>query len=63
MLITREFSDRQAFAIERKYKNIKLKEIALVLGCSVPLLSLYENGRANMNDYFVKKYKQIINNK
>lgn len=63
MLITQELTDRQYYAINRKMKKIKLKEIADVLKCSIPLLSMYESNRTNMNDHNVTRYRQIIDNK
>lgn len=63
MLMTAELTEQQYYAITRKMKKIKLREIAEVLGCSVPLLSMWETGRTEMNSYFIKIYKQIIDNK
>jgi len=44
-------------------KKIRLKYIAGELGVSIPLLSMWESSKTNMNSYLVKNYKQIIDNK
>ncbi|AFM40995.1 Helix-turn-helix protein [Desulfosporosinus acidiphilus SJ4] len=63
MLMTEELTERQYYTFTRKIKKIKLRQIAEVLGCSVPLLSMWETGRTDINDYYVKNYKQFIDNK
>jgi len=63
MKLDYELTDRQYYSILRKIKNIKLKEISEVLGCTFALISLWETGKGNMNEDFVKVYKEIIDNK
>lgn len=63
MKMTEELTERQYYSIQRKFKKIKLREIAEELNCSVPLLSMWENNKTEINDYYATKYKQIINNK
>ena len=63
MLMTEDLTERQYYTFQRKMKKIRLREIAEVLGCSVPLISMWENGKTDINDYYVKNYKQFIENK
>ena len=51
------------YFLMRRKKKIKLKDLAMALGCSIALISLYENDKANMDQAKVQKYKEyIINN-
>lgn len=56
-------NERQYYSAVRRIKKIRLKYIAEKLGVSIPLLSMWENNKTNMNSYLVKIYKQIIDNK
>lgn len=44
----------------RRQKKIKLSQIAEYIGCSVALLSKYENNKVAMDLVKVKKYNQFI---
>lgn len=46
----------------RRQKGIKLSQIAEFIGCSVPLLSRYENNKVAMDSEKVKQYKEFIVN-
>lgn len=46
----------------RRTKKITLKQIATELNCSVSLLSLFENDKANMDANKIQKYKEFIIN-
>lgn len=52
--------DRDYYFLQRKKKGIRLKEIAEKLGCSIALISFYENEKCNMSDDKILKYQQII---
>jgi transcriptional regulator with XRE-family HTH domain len=56
-------NERQYYSAIRRMKKIRLKYIAEVLGVSIPLLSMWESSKTNMNSYLVINYKQIIDNK
>lgn len=61
MNVYMELSEREYWVTQRKRKKIRLWQIAEQIGCSVPLLSQFENGKCNI-DYFSEQiYKQIIN--
>jgi len=63
MLMTDELTERQYYTFQRKMKKIRLRQIAEVLKVSVPLLSMYENGKTDINNYYVENYKKFIENK
>ncbi|MET3658659.1 XRE family transcriptional regulator [Sporosarcina psychrophila] len=46
----------------RRQKRIKLSEIAKYIGCSIALLSKYENNLVAMESIKVRKYKEYILN-
>ncbi len=50
------------YRVKRKMQNIKLREVAEYVGCSISLISKHECGKANMDDIKVIKYKKFINN-
>lgn len=52
--------DRDYYFLLRKKKKIRLKEIAQELGCSIALISFYENEKCNMSDDKILKYQRII---
>jgi transcriptional regulator with XRE-family HTH domain len=55
-----KLTDRETFKTLRQQKRIKLKAIALQLGVSVPMLSMYENAKVNLNTNKEVKYREII---
>ncbi|WP_254636122.1 helix-turn-helix domain-containing protein [Lysinibacillus sp. GbtcB16] len=44
----------------RRQKKITLKELADFIGCSISLLSLYENNKVSLDTIKQQKYKQYI---
>lgn len=50
------------FFLLRRKKKITLKQLAEACNCSIGLLSLYENDKANMDVNKVQKYKEFITN-
>lgn len=52
--------EREIYVIKRKRKKIRLKELAEYVGCSVALLSKYENGATNLNPEKLQLYKRYI---
>lgn len=54
--------DKTELFLLRRSKKIKLRQIADYLNCSVSLISRYENGKRQMSDEKVKKYKEFIIN-
>lgn len=49
--------------MKRIAKKITLKEIADEIGCSIALVSKYENEKRNMSSDKVKQYEEYIENK
>ncbi|MGI2326423.1 XRE family transcriptional regulator [Planococcus sp. YIM B11945] len=47
------------FLLRRK-KGIKLREIANYIDCSIAMLSLYENDKANLDVNKQMKYREFI---
>lgn len=54
--------DRDVYAFRRKKKKIRLREIAKYIGCSIALLSRYENNELDMKEEKIKLYKFYIDN-
>lgn len=44
----------------RRQKRITLKELSEHIGCSISLLSLYENNKVSLDTIKQQKYKQYI---
>lgn len=61
MNINMELSEREYWITQRKRRKIRLWQIAEVIGCSVPLLSMFENGKSNIDYSSQEIYKQMIN--
>ncbi|MGB9856208.1 MAG: XRE family transcriptional regulator [Caldisericum exile] len=53
-------SEREKWLLERRRKDILLKDIAEAIGCSIALLSYYENGTKNLSAEKEKAYKEYI---
>jgi hypothetical protein len=51
---------RQELRIRRFSLNIKVKEIADYLGCSIGLISNWEHGRSFMGKQKIEKYKEYL---
>lgn len=56
-----EMEKTELFLIRRK-KRITLKQIADYVGCSISLLSLYENDKAILDKNKQIKYQEFITN-
>lgn len=55
-----DLTEREKYILMRKRKKISLNELAQKIGCSISLLSKYENGKINIDQSKERKYKQII---
>lgn len=55
--------NRFHWKMKRIAKKITLKEIADEIGCSIALVSKYENEKRNMSSDKVKQYEEYIENK
>ncbi|MEC0307364.1 helix-turn-helix transcriptional regulator [Paenibacillus lautus] len=55
-----EFSVRQGYQLLRKQQKIKLKELASIIGVSIPMLSMYENEVVNLHKEKEKQYRDYI---
>jgi transcriptional regulator with XRE-family HTH domain len=55
-----DFSLREIYQMLRKKKKIKLKVIANVVGVSIPMLSMYENGIVNLQYDKEQKYRVFV---
>ncbi|MEK4346729.1 helix-turn-helix domain-containing protein [Paenibacillus sp. FSL P4-0184] len=53
-------SIRQGYQILRKQQKIKLKDLSVIVGVSVPMLSMYENEIVNLHKEKEKKYREFI---
>lgn len=53
-------NERESYTALRRRKRIRLREVAKHIGCSVSLLSQYENGSNRILPDKVRKYKQYI---
>lgn len=51
----------ELFLMRRK-KNIVLRQVAEHVGCSIAMLSLYENDKCNLDVNKQLKYKEFIQN-
>ncbi len=51
---------REKYKVVRKKKGIKLRSISKEIGVSVPMLSMYENERANLSKEKENIYRLII---
>jgi transcriptional regulator with XRE-family HTH domain len=60
MKMALDFSIREIYHMIRKQKKIKLKDIAKVVGVSVPMLSMYENGIVNLQKENEQKYRAFV---
>ncbi|NMM52933.1 helix-turn-helix domain-containing protein [Paenibacillus aquistagni] len=55
-----KISLRQNYQMLRKLKKIKLKDLASVVGVSIPMLSMYENEVVNLHKDKEKMYRSFI---
>lgn len=55
-------NDRMEWKIKRIQRQIKQNSVATHLNCSSTLISLYENGKGDMSQHRINKYKQFISN-
>ncbi|HHV73422.1 MAG TPA: helix-turn-helix transcriptional regulator [Thermoanaerobacterium sp.] len=53
---------RLYYMVRRKEKNLKLKDVAKYVGCSVSILSRFENGVCNISPDKERKYIEYIEN-
>lgn len=44
----------------RKQKELTLRDLAIILKCSIPHVSMYENGHCRMAEEKVKAYREYI---
>ncbi|MGM7635496.1 helix-turn-helix domain-containing protein [Bacillus sp. Hm123] len=56
-------TEKEEYLLKRRRKNIRLVQLASVLGCSHALISMYENNKSNMSQERINKYKNYIDNK
>ncbi|WP_234404918.1 helix-turn-helix domain-containing protein [Paenibacillus bouchesdurhonensis] len=55
-----KINERESYTAVRRRKKITLREIAEYIGCSVSLISQYENGSNRILPDKVRKYKRYI---
>lgn len=53
-------NDKDYCTLMRRKYNIKLKEIADYIGCSISTLSRWERGLIETSDFNIKRYLQFI---
>lgn len=51
---------RQSYRVLRSQKKIKLKDLAELVGVSVPMLSMYENEIVNLQKDKEQKYRSFV---
>jgi transcriptional regulator with XRE-family HTH domain len=51
---------RETYRLLRYQKKIKLKDIAVHVGVSIPMLSMYENETVNLSRENERKYRELI---
>jgi transcriptional regulator with XRE-family HTH domain len=56
------YQDKIKYFLMRRQKKIRLKEVAKYVGCSVSLLSMFENNQVDMPVEKVQKYIEFITN-
>lgn len=56
------YQDKMKYFLMRKQKKIRLKEIADYIGCSISLLSMYENNQLDIDTEKERKYIEFITN-
>ncbi len=56
------YQDKVKYFLMRRQKKIRLKEVAKYVGCSVSLLSMFENNQVDMPAEKVQKYIEFITN-
>lgn len=52
--------DREEYILWRKRNRVRLIDVARYSNCSIALLSLWENGKANISDGVLEKYNEYI---
>ncbi|OLS37918.1 transcriptional regulator [Alkalihalophilus pseudofirmus] len=53
-------NEREKHFLERRKKKITLNKIANAIGCSISLLSKYENNHCDMASSKIERYKTFI---
>lgn len=56
------YQEKMKYFLMRKQKKIRLKEIANYIGCSIALLSMFENNQLNIDPEKERKYVEFITN-
>lgn len=56
------YQEKVKYFLMRKQKKIRLKEIAEYIGCSISLLSMYENNQLDIDPEKERKYVEFITN-
>ncbi|ERM91927.1 XRE family transcriptional regulator [Caldanaerobacter subterraneus subsp. yonseiensis KB-1] len=56
------YQEKIKYFLMRKQKKIKLREIAEYIGCSISLLSMFENNQIDMPTEKIQKYIEFIQN-
>lgn len=57
-----QLDEKTLLFLTRRKKGILLKQVAEYAECSIPLLSLFENEKANVSANVFQKYKEFIEN-
>lgn len=58
----KDIDRRLYYAMQRKKKRIKIKQVADYVNCSKSLISMFENGQANLSADKERKYIEYIEN-
>lgn len=51
---------REEFTLWRRRNRVRLVDIAKYCKCTIPLISMWENGKANISEEIFKKYNEYV---
>ena len=60
MNIITDLNEREKYSVWRKRNRVRLLDIAEYCGCSIPLISMWENGKQNIANKILLKYDEYI---
>ncbi len=60
MPVITNLQEREQYQIWRKRNRVRLIDISQYCGCSESLLSRWENGKTNIDDYILSNYNEYI---
>ena len=55
-----DIKEREKYTLWRRRNRVRLCDVAHYCGVSIPLISMWENGKQNISTKVLKKYDQYI---